>query len=196
MTCQMFSRLRARRNAYFGKQRPMKKMKRIAINIFLVFHLAIIFCWAVPLNTGVVTRVRPLIARYMAWSGLAQGWNLFAPNPLSLNTRVEAEIAYRDGQTGVWRFPLPQNFGYLKRYMMERQHKFSLDALQNNRFAPLRPDAARYIARLNNTNENDPPVSVTLVCYRSKIAPPGSGLPEPWTRNVVFTYSVKPGDLK
>ena len=171
-------------------------IKRIAINIFLVFHLAMIFCWAIPLNSRLVTGTRPIIAPYMTWSGLAQGWNLFAPNPLALNTRAEADISYRDGQTEIWKFPLPQDFGYARRYMMERLHKFSFDSLQNDKFAYLRPDAARYIARLNNNKKNDPPVSVTIVCYRSKIAPPGSGLPEPWVRNVVFTYSVKPGDLE
>ena len=171
-------------------------MKRIAINTFIIFNLATIICWAMPLNTRLVTGARPLIAPYMTWSGLAQGWNLFAPNPLSLNTRVEAEIVYRDGRTGVWKFPLPQNMGYIKRYMVERQHKFSFDSLQNDKYALLRPDAARYIARLNNTQNDNPPVSITLVCYRSIIAPPGSGLPEPWTRKEVFKYSVKAGDLK
>jgi hypothetical protein len=170
-------------------------MKRIAINLFLVFHLVMIFVWSMPLNTGIVTHLRPKIASYMFWSGLAQGWNLFAPNPLNLNTRVEAEICYRDGNTGVWAFPLPQNYGYLKRYTLERQHKFGFDALINNRFALLRPDAARFIARLNNKN-NNPPVTVTLISYRSQIAPPGSDLPEPWKRTVLYTYSVQAGDLQ
>jgi len=171
-------------------------MKRIAINIFLVFHLTIICCWAIPLNTRLVTVVRPVIAPYMIWSGLAQGWNLFAPNPLAINNRVEAEISYRDGEKIVWKFPRPQQFGYMKRYTMERQHKFSFDSLQNDKFGYLRPDAARYLARLNNTKVNDPPATVTLIGYQSKIAPPGSGLPEPWTRKVLFTYSVQAGDLK
>jgi hypothetical protein len=171
-------------------------MKRIAINTFLVFHLATIFCWALPLNSRLVTSARPLIAPYMAWSGLAQGWNLFAPNPLAINNRMEAEITYHDGQTGLWKFPSPQDFGYLKRYTLERQHKFGFDSLENNTFAYLRPDAARFIARLNNTKGDNPPDTVTLVSYQSKIAPPGSGLPEPWTRKVLYTYSVKAGDLK
>ena len=171
-------------------------MKRAAINIFLIFHLVIIFCWAMPLNTRLVVNVRPLIAPYMTWSGLAQGWNLFAPNPLSLNTRVEAEFVYRDGRKGVWKFPLPQEYGYIRRYTMEREHKFSFDSLLNDRFALLRPDAARYLAKLNNTQKDNPPVSMTLVSYRSKIAPPGSGLPEPWTRAEIFKYSIQPGDLQ
>jgi len=113
-----------------------------------------------------------------------------------MNNRIEAEITYHDGQKGFWKFKNPQDYGYLKRYTLERQHKFGFYSLENNSFAYLRPDAARYIARLNNTMDDNPPVSVTLVSYQSKIAPPGSGLPEPWTRKVLYTYSVKAGDLK
>ena len=117
---------------------------------------------------------------------IGPGLELFAPNPLSLNSRTEAEITYRDGQTELWKFPRPQDFGYIKRYTMEREHKFSFDSLQNDKFVVLRPDAARYIARLNNTKTDNPPVTVTLVGYRSQIAPPGSGLPEPWKRRVLL----------
>lgn len=170
-------------------------IKRIAINIFLIFHLAVILCWAIPSNSRLVTDLRPKIATYMVWSGLAQGWNLFAPNPLSLNTRVEAQIAYRDGNTSVWKVPLPQENGYAKRYTMERLHKLAFDSLLNDRFALLRPDAARYIARLNNTG-NNPPVKVTLISYREQIADFGSTKPEPWKRTELIAYTVQPGDLK
>jgi hypothetical protein len=171
-------------------------MKRIAINLFLIFHLATILCWSMPLNSRLVTIARPLIAPYMGWSGLAQGWNLFAPNPLALNTRVEAEITYRDGQKGLWKFPLPQDYGYAKRYSMERIHKFSFDSLLNDKFALLRPDAARYIVRLNNNIIDNPPATLTLVSYRSKIAPPGSQAPQPWVRKEIYKYTVKAGDLQ
>lgn len=170
--------------------------KRIAINVFLVFHLLTILCWALPLNSRLVTQARPVIAPYMAWSGLAQGWNLFAPNPLGMNTHADAEITYQDGQRFIWKFPSPQDYGYFKRYMMERVHKFSFDSMQNDSFAAVRPDVARYIARLNNNRPNNPPVTVTLVSYRSQIAPPNSGLPEPWVRRVLVTYTVTPGDLR
>jgi hypothetical protein len=171
-------------------------IKRIAINLFLVFHLTAILCWALPLNSRLVTQLRPVIAPYMGWSGLAQGWNLFAPNPLGMNTHAEAEITYRDGQRYIWKFPNPQDYGYFKRYLMERDHKFSFDSMQNDTFAGIRPDAARYIARLNNNQPNNPPVTVALVGYRSLIAPPNSGSPEPWVRKVLITYTVVPGDLR
>lgn len=171
-------------------------IKRIAINLFLIFHLTTIFCWAIPLNTRLVYGVKPYIAPYMVWSGLAQGWNLFAPNPLGINNRMEAQITYSDGEVCIWKFPQPQDYGYFKRYFFERPHKFSLDALMNDKTGYLRPDAARYIARVNYTKSDNPPAKVTLVAYHSKIAPPNSRLPEPWTSNVLYTYAVKPGDLK
>jgi hypothetical protein len=171
-------------------------MKRVAINLFLLFHLTTIFCWAVPLNTRLVYGVKPMIAPYMIWSGLAQGWNLFAPNPLAANNRMEAQVTYKDGQTAIWKFPQPQDYGYLKRYYFERPHKFSLDALMNDKTGLLRPDASRYIARVNNTMPNNPPVKVMLTSYQAKIAPPNSGLPEPWKSEILSTYTVQPGDLK
>ncbi len=48
---------------------------------------------------------------------------------------MDVEITYQDGQTTIWNFARPQDAGYLKRYTLERQHKFSLDALQNDKFA-------------------------------------------------------------
>jgi hypothetical protein len=171
-------------------------MKRIAINTFIIFHLATILCWSMPVNSRLFTGARPLIAPYMVWSGLAQGWNLFAPNPLAMNLRLEVEVTHQDGQMSVWKFSRPEDVGYIKRYTLERQHKFSLDALQNDKLAYLRPDAARYIARLNNNNPSNPPVSLKFVSYQSKIAPPNSGKPEPWVRKDLYTYHVQPGDLK
>jgi hypothetical protein len=171
-------------------------MKRIIINLFLIFHLTTILCWAVPLNTRLVYNMKPLIAPYMVWSGLAQGWNLFAPNPLAMNNRMEAQVTFKDGQTAIWRFPQPQDYGYFKRYYMERPHKFSLDSLMNDKTGFLRPDAARYIARENNTMPNNPPVKIVLVTYKSKIPPPSSKLPEGWKTQTLFAYAVQPGDLK
>jgi hypothetical protein len=132
----------------------------------------------------------------MVWSGLVQGWNLFAPNPLASNNRMEAQVTYSDGQTAIWKFPQPQDYGYFKRYFFERPHKFSLDALWNDKTGKLRPDAARYIARENNTKPNNPPVTVVLTSFQSNIPPPNSNKPEPWKSRTLLTYKVQPGDLK
>jgi hypothetical protein len=130
----------------------------------------------------------------MQWSGLIQGLDLFAPDPQSVNFYLVAQITYRDSQKKVWKFPVPQDFGYFRRYYMSRQLKWSSDNLRLDANAALWPDAARYIARLNNDPHNSP-VTVTLVRYWSFVAPPNSGQAETLNSYAFFTYSVMPRDL-
>lgn len=130
----------------------------------------------------------------MAWSGLTQDWNLFAPEPSSINAYLVAQITYRDGQKKAWNFPMPQDYGYYRRYFMSRRLRWSSDNLRMDKNAVLWPDAARYVARVNNDPKN-PPVTVELVRHWSLIAPPMSGQRETWSESTFFTYTVLPGDL-
>ena len=168
--------------------------RRILINVFLSFHLIAIFVWVLPVDSRSFVDVRSKLAPYMQWSGLIQGWDLFAPEPQSVNSYLVAQITYRDGQKKVWKFPAPQDFGYFRRYYMSRQLKWSSDNLRLDANATLWPDAARYIARLNN-DPNNSPVTVTLVRYWSSVVPPESGRAENWNWYAFFTYSVIPRDL-
>ncbi len=168
--------------------------KHLLISAFIVFHLISIICWAVPLNTVLFTAVRNKVAPYMFWSGLYQSWGLFAPNPTSDNSRLEAEITFTNGQKQLFKFPLPQNFGYMQRYAKERHRKWANDALRMDSYAALWPDAARYIARLNKDLGN-PPVTVKLIRNWSDIPAPGSGQAETWHHFMFFNYSVTANDL-
>ena len=168
-------------------------IKRLAISAFVLFHLIAITCWAIPLNTRLFSSVNNKIAPYMSFSGLSQDWALFAPDPGHINCRLEAEITYGDGSTLVWKFPLPQDFGYS--YFKERDRKWSNDSVRLDQNAVLWPDTARYIARHNN-DRTSPPLSVKLVRYWSEIFPPGTRESDPWHQYVFFTYAVVPEDLR
>lgn len=168
--------------------------KRWLISVFLLFHLFVIFVWAFPIDTRPLLKIQRAIASYMAWSGLTQGWRLFAPDPQSMNSYVTAQITYRDSQKKTWQFPMPQDYGYYRRYFMDRQVGWSYESLGKNSNAVLWPDAARYVARLNN-QPNNPPVTVVLVRHWSTITLPISSQPETWHEYTLFTYSVLPGDL-
>jgi hypothetical protein len=169
-------------------------VRRASINVFLLFHLFAILVWSFPIDLRSLRKIKRVIAPYMVWSGLSQEWALFAPEPLGINAYLDAQITYRDGQKKVWKFPIPQDFGYYRRYFMDRDLKWSSDNLRADSNAFLWPDAARYVARLNN-QPNNPPVTVALVRHWSFIAPPLSGKSEPWNQYTFFTYSVLPGDL-
>jgi hypothetical protein len=168
------------------------------VNLFIVFHVAAFLAWCLPIQSLIVTNFKERIKSYMLASSLFQSWDMFAPDPLRLNLRVDAEITFRDGETRTWYFPRMDELGFVDRYFKERYRKYATEYLRADGYEALRPDAARYVARLHNQPEN-PPVTVTL--YRSwsqmqRPAPDGSYRADPWTRVSFFTYTVTPGDLQ
>jgi hypothetical protein len=165
------------------------------LSAFIAFHIIAIFFWSMPLNTLLVGVVRDAVGPYFLWSGLWQGWDMFAPNPYSTNAYLEAEVVFRDGQQRVWKFPRMQDLGLVDRYFKERYRKWANERVRMDANSVLWPDAARYIARLH-ANPRNPPQTVRLVRYWAEVPPPGPGVSKPaYQRYVFYTYTVAPGDL-
>jgi hypothetical protein len=170
--------------------------KRIAINLFLAFHIIAITCWCVPLDIPLFPLCKKLVRPYFLWTGLFQSWNTFAPTPWMSNSYVEAIIVYKDGSTKTWAFPRMEQLSLTERYFKERYRKFS-ESLQNEENDALWPDVARRVARANST-PSKPAKTVILVQNWSPIVPrpDGSYQPEPWDQHVLYGYGVKPEDLQ
>ena len=183
------------------------QVKRAAISGLLLGAMAVMICQAIPpdfypvaalhgkaLWTSLRTRTSP----YASALGLRQDWMMFAPNPMRVNTYIDAEITYRNGRKRIWTFPQMQQLGYVERYSKERYRKFANENLWIKDDAFIWPDAARYIARLNRDPAN-PPQTVKLVHYRCFIPsaprPGDQAEQERWERDVFYTYTVTPGDL-
>jgi hypothetical protein len=173
-----------------------QKMKYFAINAFLLFHIVAISCWALPLDNPLIFSVRKLVRPYFIWSGLFQSWDMFSPEPKRVNSYLEAIIIYTDGSSTLWSFPRMELLGSDERYAKERYRKFE-ENLQNDLYSGLRPDTARYIARLNN-QKSSPPKTIMLVVRWSDIIPRTDDTYDrgPWNSNIFFTYDVQPEDLK
>lgn len=173
------------------------RFQRILINSFLLFHIAAILSWSLPLNSLLVGKLKQAVAPYMLWSGLWQVWDMFAPDPRRTNVYLEGEVTFRNGATAVWKFPKMQDAGFAKRYYTERYRKWANDELRLDANAALWPDAARYIAR-QYANPVNPPVVVRLVQYLSEIPPPARTgqfrLPVMWNRSIFYTHPVQPWD--
>lgn len=173
------------------------KLRRRLVSAFIAFNLFAITCWCVPLQSPLLSRIRSGMLPYMRWIGLFQSWDMFAPNPSNLNNYVGALVKFRDGSSRLWNFPRMENLGYVDRYFKERYRKYANDNLRLDADSALWPDAARYIARVNNQPSN-PPVQVSLIRYWSVIPPPGpygEYTEGPWQQFVFYRYSVVPGDL-
>jgi hypothetical protein len=173
-------------------------LKHYAINAFILIHLAVIVSLSIPPFFPFMTAISRLTTAYAWRTGLYQNWSMFAPDPMHVNTFVQAEITYRDGQTRIWTFPQMYELGYAERYAKERYRKYSNDNLRSESYAVLWPDAARYIARLNASPSNQP--AVVKLLYNWATIPPlpargEAAQPEQFGRHLFFTYTVRPEDL-
>jgi hypothetical protein len=178
-------------------QKAQSHRWRLAITAFLIWNLFAIVTWCVPLESPLIARARAFVRPYLVDIGLFQKWDMFAPDPSKINNYVGALIVYHDGTGALWTFPRMEKLGYIDKYLNERYRKYANDCLFLDANAGLWPDAARYIARLNNRPEN-PVESVALVRYWWIVPPPGPNgeVPElPWNHYMFFKYDVQPGDL-
>jgi hypothetical protein len=166
-----------------------------AISVFILFHLIAITCWAVPWNVSVMRELKELIRPYMAWSGLYQSWDMFAPNPKSIDSYIKAVVFTGDRRMKVWTFPRMEELGFAERYQKERYRKFE-ETLPEQRYEALRPGVATHVARLFNS-QVDPPDKVVLIEFRSDIKPGAdeSYVPVP-KPNVFYEGYIQPGDLR
>lgn len=189
---------RAASSRDYAKPRAARwgRIQRLAINAFLIVHLLAITCWALPFTDPLVAVCRNLVRPYVLWAGLFQSWDMFSPNPKSANSYVEAIVLYEDGDTRNVALPRMELLPLADRYIKERYRKF-VDNLTDDRDAPLRPDAARFIARANN----DRPVPVKMVFLvrhwsNNVIWQDGSFDRTPWDAHVFYSDKISAGDLK
>jgi hypothetical protein len=173
----------------------LRLARDIAINVFLVFHIVAITCWCLPINSVLVLECRQFLRPYFLCTGLFQSWDMFSPNPKSVNSYVDAVIIYKDGSTENWTFPRMQLLDFTERYYRERYRKFEENLVENDHSA-LWPDAARYIARQHGKGPA-PPQTVMLVVRWSNVVQRDDGTFErtPWDAHVFYSYAVKPEDL-
>src|SRR5580658_2682380 len=94
-----------RRVRYHRMLRPtLRYWRRIGLTVFISWHFFAIAIWLMPsseIQTDALTLVRP----YMTATGFMQGWNMFAPNPYTLDVYVETRIHYADGSVRSWTYP-------------------------------------------------------------------------------------------
>jgi hypothetical protein len=79
----------------------LTSIKTIGVNAFIGVVVAVVLLDTLPQSPGAVRRaVEPVLYRL----AINQGpWSLFAPEPDTTNTRLWAEVTYRDGERREWR---------------------------------------------------------------------------------------------
>ena len=173
---------------------------RAAINLFIVWHLFAVTIWLLPYNSAIVPPCANVVHNYMVGTGFAQSWSMFSPSPDKMDVYLEAQVSYADGEKRSWLFPRMVHMGYVKRYQEERWRKL-VELATHGGNEMLWPALARYAARVNDYDTQNPPMSVEIIQHSRIVPPPGQAIP-PYTVAPLQTGNgpsitpIRPEDLK
>lgn len=109
----------------------MKLYLKVPILMFIALNVAMMITAGLPDKSEVGRRFLRLISPYQSFFALDQNWSMFAPNPSSTNSYVEAVIRFTDGSTERWTFPRASQISSVDRFTAgERFRKFSQEGLR------------------------------------------------------------------
>jgi len=173
----------------------------IFVKIFVFFHIVAITSWTLPhttvtrpldidkRNVGTVLHsvgnsisngtlyfnqkyvTTSPVKFYLYFTGFWQYWDMFSPNPASIDFYCTAVITYKDGTTLDYAYPRMYSMGIPKKYISERYRKF-YERVNPDDDKNVWPYFAQRIALINFTNLNNPPVQVKVTRHWFEIAPP------------------------
>lgn len=109
----------------------MKLYLKVPILMFIALNVAMMVTAGLPDKSEVGRRFLRLISPYQSFFALDQNWSMFAPNPTSTNSYVEAVIRFTDGSMERWTFPRASQASSADRFTAgERFRKFSQEGLR------------------------------------------------------------------
>lgn len=108
----------------------MGNVKKIFISVFIITHLTIMITAGLPDRSAVGKAVLNHLRWYQTFFALDQSWSMFAPNPTSKNSYMDAVITFKDNSTEKWTFPRASHLGGWERFTSgERLRKYQQENL-------------------------------------------------------------------
>lgn len=151
------------------------------LNAFIALIVAAVIIDTLPQSPFAL---REAISPTLVRLGIKQGsWDLFAPEPDHINTRIRAEITYRDGERRDWQGPDWTKVSTWEKWVGHRRFEWYDHAiLQPN--APAWEPWCREIARLARPDfENADQGAEVRLIYAEAITPPADQRPWPSVRD-------------
>lgn len=158
----------------------LSRFRLYAINTFIAVVLAMLVIDALPQSPlGLQLAIRPLLTRL----GIHQGyWTLFAPDPDRMNTRLRAEITYRDGERATWVMPDWRKVSAWEMFVTHRRRAWWSHIVSQDG-GPTWEPSCRYLARQQRPDlaDADRGADVRLI-YQEAPIPPAEQKPWPSIR--------------
>ncbi len=156
-------------------QARLRALRRGAISVFVVVHLAATVVWVLP-NCPLRASTIGVVQCYIVPLGFWQSWAMFAPDPQRDSMTLDAEVIDARGIRSIHPFPkmadYPTRLAKLARF---RHPKYAANLLMPDT-DPERKIAARYVLRRLGLPDEAYPLTVSLV-YHLRVSPPPGGPP-------------------
>jgi hypothetical protein len=167
--------------------------RRLAISLFLVFHVGATAVWILPI-CPIRDRLVPYLKYYMLPTGMWQAWAMFAPDPIHDTVQLEAEVIDCNGLRYGFAFPRMADYTWWQGIPRFRYSKYAAN-LSFGEMEPTRKFAAHHVLRQLKLPAEVYPVSVHLLYQVRPTPPPGAMAEvdpmEPTRRHVVGTARIE-----
>src|SRR5439155_18873354 len=159
----------------------LPRLRLYAIHTFIAVIVVIVLIDTLPQTPPAV---RSLLAPWLIRLGIRQDlWNLFSPVPDFVNTRLKAEITYRDGERREWHGPQWSQLSAWQKWVRHRDVEwYDHVALQSG--AGAWESWCRYLARTQRPElpDADRGAEVRMI-YEEAVIPRAEDRPWPSIRN-------------
>jgi hypothetical protein len=120
------------------------RLKLYALNASIAVLLALMLIDTLP-QSPIALRlaIQPVLQRLAIHQG---PWNMFTPDPDSINLKLRAEVTYRDGEKAEWQSPEWRSQPLTQRWVEHRRQEFC-DMIVTQEAAPAWESWAKYLAR-------------------------------------------------
>lgn len=191
-----------------------KKSVSIFVKLFVLFHVFAITVWSLPnprrpVMLGTVEPYGSDWILFYNWQYLKQGsplkyytvsmgawqsWDMFAPNPASVDLWGNAEVEFQDGSVRPYPYYRIYSLPIPVKYFRERFRKFFERASDSGHMYAWGPFAQR-VALEMDTLPGNPPVRVRLFRHTQELKGPGKPS-EPYKSVMYYEHEVDLGALR
>ena len=120
--------------------------RSLQTGLALVYFVGALF-WSMPDDFPLKGRVDAVFDPAFQWSGLWQGWAMFAPDPREEDIYVTARVEHSNGEVIEINLSRMSEMGLFERYQRERWRKYFNDNLRLDANSFMWPPFAAYLAR-------------------------------------------------
>lgn len=177
------------------------------VKALVLFHVFMTVSWSLPGPAKAVSQgvAKPrgeevilyanekfkssFVSSYLTWTGFWQSWDMFAPNPSSVDIWCHAELEFADGSEGVFNYPRIYDLPIPVKYLKERYRKFYERVNQDDN-AYIWPFFAHRIALLGTKDIGNPVVKVRLVRHFRYTPPLGQPVPKDYQSYQYYEHEV------